>query len=71
MTTPNGLGDRSKVQNALSNLIQTMSTNTGIYSNTDAESQSYQQAFAQGLDSISALPGLPTHMRFSAGPVPS
>ena len=54
----NFLGDLSKVQNALSNLMQTMSTNTGIYSNTNEESQSYQQAFAQGLDSISALPGL-------------
>lgn len=52
------LGDMQAVQKALTNIIDVMGHNTGVYANTQEDSSQVQQAFTSGVQGLSGLSGL-------------
>jgi WXG100 family type VII secretion target len=49
------LDDLSTVRTQLSNMLETLSTNTGVYSNTSEGSSQLASAFATGLPGLSGI----------------
>jgi WXG100 family type VII secretion target len=49
------LDDLSTVRTQLSTMLETLSANTGVYSNTDEQSSSMASAFSSGLPGLSGI----------------